>query len=131
MKTSLDSRIALDKLSGLEKELKSGQYHSTKDLAARHGIGRTTINYIRQLLRERPDLADAVFADQLAPYKAIEFLRKDIHEIPKSPTRRNGDQALPALGDMLGDAKLHNDLLAWCTLTRELLDSIENALLAK
>jgi hypothetical protein len=97
VKTALDSRIALDKLAALEKDLKGDRDYSTKALVERHGLSRTTINGIRQLRRERPDLAQAVFADQLSLQKAMRFLRDDVRDIPKLPTRRNGDRSVPGL----------------------------------
>ena len=57
--------------------------------------------------------------------KAITFLHDNIRNIPKLPTRRNGDRPAPGLAAVINNPKLRNDLLAWCALTRELLDSIE------
>jgi hypothetical protein len=96
MRTSLDCRVPLEKLAALQKDLQSGQHFSTKSLVDRHGLGRSTVNAIRQLLRERPDLANAVFSDKLSLFKAAQFLREDVHDIPKAAHTPNGNQ--PATG---------------------------------
>jgi hypothetical protein len=72
---------------------------------------------LRLLLTRRPELLDRVISGELSLGKACELMREP------SPSASTVPTSVTWL-----EPKLRADLLAWCSLTRELLDSIENVL---
>jgi hypothetical protein len=77
---------------------------------------------LRLLLTRRPDLLDRVISGELSLGMGCRLMRE-------SP-RPTAATTVPNLATAFAEPKLRADLLAWCTLTRELLDSIENTLTA-
>jgi hypothetical protein len=77
---------------------------------------------LRLLLTRRPELLDRVLSSELSLGKACELMRQRPVTSVATPT---SNSELPT--EWI-EPKLRADLLAWCALTRELLDSIENVL---
>jgi hypothetical protein len=79
---------------------------------------------LRLLLTRRRDLLERVLSGELSLGKACELMRQRQTATATTPT----PTPAPDLVTAFSEPKLRADLLAWCALTRELLDSIEKTL---
>jgi hypothetical protein len=106
-------------LSLLKQVLAEVQAYPEKldgEIAKKFSVRRGLPCAVRLLLKRRPELLDRVMSGELALGTACELMRK------------NPPTSVPNLATALSEPKLRADLLAWCALTRELLDSIEKTL---